>query len=110
MKAGTTATRDGWRTARIEEVFAPLEDGRTLHQGWSPQCEKEPSKSEDKWGVLKTTSIQPLAFFHEHNKALPGTLEPRPLLEVRAGDILITCAGPACGAAFPAWLRRLASA
>lgn len=27
-------------TATIEDLFAPLEDGRTLHQSWSPQCEK----------------------------------------------------------------------
>lgn len=79
---------------RIEEIFAPLDDGRTLHQGWSPQCEKEPSLSEDVWGVLKTTSIQAGEFQPEHNKRLPAGLEPRPLIEVKEGDILLTCAGP----------------
>src|ERR1039458_2813276 len=84
----------GWTQQRIEELFAPLEDGRTLHQGWSPQCDKVPSPSEDVWGVLKTTSIQAGAFQPEHNKLLPRGLEPRPLIEVKEGDILITCAGP----------------
>ena len=91
----------GWTTGTIENLFAPLEDERTLHQGWSPQCEKEPSPSEDVWGVLKTTAIQAGEFQPEHNKQLPDKLTPRPLIEVKEGDILITCAGPRarCGVA-----------
>ncbi len=84
----------GWSKQRIEQLFSPLEDGRTLHQGWSPQCDKVPSPSESVWGVLKTTSIQAGEFQPEHNKLLPSELAPRPLIEVKAGDILITCAGP----------------
>src|ERR1035441_380049 len=84
----------GWTEQRIEELFTPLEDGRTLHQGWSPQCDKVPSPSEVVWGVLKTTSIQAGEFQPEHNKLLPKNLESRPLIEVKEGDILITCAGP----------------
>ncbi|MBL9171384.1 MAG: restriction endonuclease subunit S [Verrucomicrobiales bacterium] len=84
----------GWSEQRIEQLFAPLEDGRTLHQGWSPQCDKIPSPSEDVWGVLKTTSIQAGEFRPEHNKLLPPGLEPRPMIEVKEGDILLTCAGP----------------
>ncbi len=92
---------DSWTTASIEELFAPLEDGRTLHQGWSPQCEKDPSSDENDWGVLKTTAIQPGSFKPEFNKRLPDSLSPRPLIEVNPGDILLTCAGPRarCGVA-----------
>ena len=91
----------GWAQTTIEEIFAPLDDGRTLHQGWSPQCEKTPSLSEDHWGVLKTTSIQPGRFLPEHNKLLPQKLTPRSQIEVKSGDLLITCAGPRsrCGVA-----------
>ena len=91
----------GWAKVPIEELFCPLEDGRTLHQGWSPQCESEPSPSVNEWGVLKTTSIQAGAFLPEYNKRLPSSLNPRPQLEVKVGDILITCAGPRvrCGVA-----------
>src|SRR6266852_1432724 len=91
----------GWANARIDELLCPLSDGRIMHQGWSPQCEKEPSPSEDVWGVLRTTSIQPGSFREQHNKRLPDKLIPRPLIEVSAGDILITCAGPRsrCGVA-----------
>ena len=91
----------GWVAATIDDIFAPLEDGRTLHQGWSPQCEDAPSGSEVDWGVLKTTAIQAGVFLQEHNKQLPAHLSPRPLIKVHAGDILITCAGPRsrCGIA-----------
>jgi type I restriction enzyme, S subunit len=85
---------DGWTTAVIEDVFGPLSDGRTLHQGWSPRCEKVPSGSDEVWGVLKTTAIQPGIFHPEHNKALPTHLASRPVIEVQPGDLLITCAGP----------------
>jgi type I restriction enzyme S subunit len=95
-----------WTKNRIEELFAPLEDRRTLHQGWSPQCEKEPSPSEDVWGVLKTTSIQAGEFQPEHNKRLPSTLKPRPLIEVKTGDILITCAGPRVRCGVSCLVRR----
>ncbi|MGD0650385.1 MAG: restriction endonuclease subunit S [Verrucomicrobiia bacterium] len=91
----------GWTEAKIEDIFAPLDDGRTLHQGWSPQCEKTPSTSDAEWGVLKTTAIQAGSFLPEHNKRLPKGLTPRPQIEVKPGDILITCAGPRvrCGVA-----------
>ena len=91
----------GWAETTIGELLAPLADGRTLHHGWSPQCEKEPSPTEEEWGVLKTTAIQPGAFLPEHNKRLPARLKPRSQLEVSAGELLITCAGPRsrCGVA-----------
>lgn len=91
----------GWKLATIDDLFASLEDGETLHQGWSPRCEKHPSISDNEWGVLKTTAIQAGIFLSEHNKRLPDTLEARPKIEVRSGDILITCAGPRarCGVA-----------
>jgi type I restriction enzyme S subunit len=91
----------GWAMASIEDLFWPLEDGRTLHQGWSPLCEKTPAPTDADWGVLKTTAIQAGAFLPQHNKTLPKHLTPRPQTEVKSGDILITCAGPRvrCGVA-----------
>src|SRR6266542_1883231 len=90
-----------WDKVPIEEIFAEQLSGVKLSQGWSPQCLKEPSMSENEWGVLKTTSIQPGYFLEQQNKQLPNTLKPRPHLEVKKGDILITCAGPRnrCGVA-----------
>ena len=91
----------GWATAPIEALFWPLEDGRTLHQGWSPLCEKTPAPTHEDWGVLRTTAIQAGAFLSQYNKHLPKHLTPRPQIEVKTGDILITCAGPRvrCGVA-----------
>jgi type I restriction enzyme S subunit len=83
----------GWVETTISDLLAVLPDGRTLHQGWSPQCEKDPA-AEGEWGVLKTTSVQDGSFLDMHNKRLPDHLKPDPSIEVRPGDILITCAGP----------------
>ncbi len=95
-----SALPEGWRLAALDDLLAPQGDGRTVHQGWSPQCDKEPA-GEDEWGALKTTAIQPGQFLPEHNKRLPSGKEPRPGLEVREGDVLLTCAGPRsrCGIA-----------
>jgi type I restriction enzyme S subunit len=65
----------------------------SLDQGWSPKCESA-SAAGDEWGVIKTTAIQPLRFQADANKRLPSTLTPRPALALRAGDLLITRAGP----------------
>ena len=50
--------------------------------------------SDAEWGVLKTTAIQAGDFLPQHNKRLPATLEPRPHLEIKSGDLLLTSAGP----------------
>jgi type I restriction enzyme, S subunit len=65
-----------------------------LNQGWSPRCESYPSTDNNKWGVIKTTAIQHMQFNEEENKQLPDTLMPREKHELKAGDILITRAGP----------------
>ena len=73
--------------------------------GWSPQCEKEPATKIEIWGVLKTTSIQPGEFQPEHNKRLPAHFEPRPSIEVRSGDLLLTNAGPRARCGIPCLVR-----
>lgn len=90
----------GWVLATVGDLLAPLDDGRLVHQGWSPQCEREPAP-DNNWGVLKTTAIQAGRFLAAENKRLPEPLEPRPVLEVQSGDLLLTCAGPRarCGVA-----------
>jgi type I restriction enzyme S subunit len=92
---------EGWEWTTIDAVLDDLGDGRTLHHGWSPQCETWPSTSDEVWAALKTTAIQPGRFLPHENKALPTALSPRPQIEVRAGDLLLTCAGPRsrCGVA-----------
>ena len=82
-----------WFETEIEQVLQPLGNGKFIQQGWSPQCEKVPATLEQ-WGVLKTTAIQEGYFLPEENKRLPEHLEPRPAIEIKPGDILMTCAGP----------------
>src|SRR5690242_2927709 len=93
--------RENWIYKRIEEILLPLEDGKVLHQGWSPRCEPYPSRKNTEWAALKTTAIQDGWFDDSFNKRLPDTLMPKPHLEVHPGDILITAAGPRdrCGVA-----------
>jgi type I restriction enzyme, S subunit len=105
MSDWQTIIPNGWAECPIDDLFLSLEDGRTLHHGWSPQCETEPSLSEDEWGVLKTTAIQNGQFVPEHNKRLPNNLTPRPLLEVKRGDIVMTCAGPRARCGVPCLVR-----
>ena len=108
MTAHQGSLPPGWVRAKIEDLFAPLSDGRTMHQGWSPQCDDESARPGE-WGVLKTTAIQAGAFFDEHNKRLPPALEPRPGTEVRVGDILLTCAGPRSRCGVPCLVRHTRS-
>jgi type I restriction enzyme S subunit len=89
---------DAWREEvhRYEE-WPTVSLGKTLQsldQGWSPNCEIEASPSAELWGVIKTTAVQALKFIEGENKRLPDALTPRPKLELRKGDLLITRAGP----------------
>ncbi|RFC62264.1 type I restriction endonuclease subunit S [Fulvimarina endophytica] len=88
------ALREAYQIAsayRISELGDLIE---TLDQGWSPKCENYPSSNDDEWAVLKTTAIQAMAYQSGENKVLPLDLQPRAHIEVRAGDILVTRAGP----------------
>lgn len=90
-----------WSEAPIRALMKSLPDGKLVHQGWSPQCESGPARTASDWGALKTTAIQDGAYLPEHNKRLPDSLEAKERLEVQAGDLLMTCAGPRvrCGVA-----------
>jgi type I restriction enzyme, S subunit len=83
----------GWAACLLEDLLGQLENGKILQQGWSPQCESTPA-AEGEWGVLKTTAVQDGHYLEKENKKLPITLPPKPELEIKAGDLLMTCAGP----------------
>jgi type I restriction enzyme, S subunit len=77
----------GWEWIRLGNTISRMD------AGWSPACDEIPAAINE-WGVLKTTSVQPLCFLPHQNKALPKKLDPRPEAEVKEGDMLITRAGP----------------
>lgn len=89
-----------WARVPISEILELNNNGKPFQQGWSPQCHPHPA-NEAHWGVLKTTAIQPGEFRPHENKELPDHLEGRPNVEVKPGDVLMTCAGPRsrCGVA-----------
>lgn len=62
---------------------------RSIEQGWSPECESWPATGNE-WGVLKVGCVNGGSFRSEENKALPASLEPRPELAVRMGDVLVS--------------------
>ncbi len=105
MSTASNGLPPGWMATPIEELFQPLADGRKLHHGWSPQCDKD-AAGDGEWGVLKTTAVQDGAFLPEHNKRLPQKLKPRAHFEVKQGDLLITCAGPRVRCGVPCLVRE----
>ena len=67
---------------QLSDVIADLENG------WSPKCHNHPAE-DGEWGVLKVSAGSSGEYRELENKALPATLQPKPNIEVKAGDILI---------------------
>lgn len=88
-----------WTTTTVEEI------AQSLDAGWSPQCENSPANS-DQLGVLKTTAVQWCEFLPQENKRLPPSAVARPDLTVKAGDVLVTRAGPMKRVGVPATVRE----
>lgn len=78
----------GWEWAKLD--YLALKSGA----GWSPQCNGHP-KVGNNWGVLKVSAISWGEYNPDENKELPVSLEPRPDLEVKSGDFLISRANTA---------------
>lgn len=87
-RSSNVTKADTWVPIFINSAIAELD------QGWSPKCAREPSNNAEAWGVIKTTAVQPLGYLEVENKMLPSSLRPRPHLEIRKKDLLITRAGP----------------
>jgi type I restriction enzyme S subunit len=81
--AGEATTVTTWPMVQLREVVTDLENG------WSPKCLDRPAEAEE-WGVLKVSAASAGFYRETENKALPVSLRPRPRLEIRAGDVLIT--------------------
>ena len=80
---GDTAHTSPYPIVQLRDVIADLENG------WSPKCYDRPA-GPDEWGVLKLGAVSFGVFNLEENKALPRHLEPRPHLEVKPGELLIS--------------------
>jgi len=73
----------GWPRVRLAEVLTRIDSG------WSPVCEDRQA-AHTEWGVLKLGAVTPNRYREDEHKALPPDLEPRPEIEVQAGDLLFT--------------------
>ena len=65
-----------------------------IAQGWSPKCELNRDALPDEWAIITTTAVQPMQYLDNQGKPLPSKFEPRPHLEIKTGDFLVTRKGP----------------
>ncbi len=79
----------GWVWCTLGELLVSNE------AGWSPVCPAEPRSSPDQWGVLKLSAVSWGQFLPREHKVLAAGLAPRPAIEVRDGDFLMSRANTA---------------
>ena len=74
---------DSWKWIRFGTIIFDIEAGT------SPQCQKRP-REIDEWGVIKISAVSWGEFNPSENKALPKSLDPRPELEIKQGDFIMS--------------------
>lgn len=79
----------GWVWCTLGELVVSNE------AGWSPVCPAGPRSNPDQWGVLKLSAVSWGQFLPHEHKALAAGLVPRPAIEVRDGDFLMSRANTA---------------
>lgn len=79
----------GWEWCRLGQLVL------THEAGWSPVCPSEPRSNDDQWGVLKVSAVSWGRFLEHEHKVLGAGLSPRPAIEVRDGDYLMSRANTA---------------
>jgi type I restriction enzyme S subunit len=89
-----------WAWAQLGNIV------ENMGSGWSPACDEGERTDPMRWAVLRTTAVQVNEFRSSENKALPLKLTPRPEIEVKSGDILITRAGPMNRVGISCWVNN----
>jgi type I restriction enzyme S subunit len=90
----------GWVWAQLGELV------ENMGSGWSPACDEGERSEPTQWAVLRTTAVQVNEFRSREHKVIPSKLSPRPEIEVKDGDILITRAGPMNRVGISCWVDR----
>jgi len=88
----------------IDVPLASLITG--LGQGWSPKCDLNRHPQPEEWAVIKTTAIQHCRYDDTEAKPLPPSLKPRPSIEIKDGDFLMTRKGPRVRAGVSCYVRK----
>jgi type I restriction enzyme S subunit len=87
-----------WTWAQLGDLV------ENMGSGWSPACDEGERSDPTQWAVLRTTAVQVNEFRAREHKVIPGKLSPRPEIEVKDGDILITRAGPMNRVGISCWV------
>ena len=88
-----------WVWTRLGDVV------ENMGSGWSPACEEGERTDATKWAVLRTTAVQLNEYRPHEHKVIPSKLTPRPEIEVKNGDVLITRAGPLNRVGISCWVN-----
>ncbi|OYT92873.1 MAG: restriction endonuclease [Burkholderiales bacterium PBB3] len=91
---------DGWAWSRLGEIV------ENMGSGWSPACDDGERSDSTQWAVLRTTAVQVNEYRAREHKVIPLKLSPRPEIEVKDGDILITRAGPMNRVGISCWVSN----
>ncbi|MFN9709000.1 MAG: hypothetical protein ACK53K_00155 [Burkholderiales bacterium] len=89
----------GWDWCQLGNIV------ENMGSGWSPACDEGERSDPTKWAVLRTTAVQVNEYRAREHKILPSKLSPRPEIEVKDGDILITRAGPMNRVGISCWVN-----
>jgi len=89
---------DGWAWSRLGDIV------ENMGSGWSPACDEGERSDPTRWAVLRTTAVQINEYRAREHKVIPSKLSPRPEIEVKDGDILITRAGPMNRVGISCWV------
>ena len=81
-------TAGKWKSVPFRDLI-----GR-IGQGWSPKCDLTRDPLPDEWAIVTTTAVQSMKYVDNQGKPLPSNLKPRPHIEIKAGDFLMTRKGP----------------
>lgn len=73
-----------WQIVRLGQLVLSSESG------WSPQCDEIPRNKDSEWGILKVSAVTWDKFLPHENKALPKDQKPKPSIEVKDDDFLIS--------------------
>lgn len=74
----------GWTWVRLGELITASDSG------WSPPTLGHPRSSDDRWGVLKVSSVTWGEFDPRQHKELPAGVDPRREAEVQPGDWIMS--------------------
>jgi type I restriction enzyme S subunit len=89
-----------WTWAQVGELV------EHMGSGWSPACDEGERTDPTQWAVLRTTAVQTNEYRPREHKVIPSKLSPRPEIEVKDGDILITRAGPMNRVGISCWVEN----